>query len=277
MDFGFVHLQDVFSRRSIEILYDYIGKINFDERLVEFKYASYDEKSGLFKPPGLVQGFREPDPKPLTLKDHLTGYNHNVNSDKRCVLQLYNQNHVTVDLTERKLANGTVLARKYTQETVNFLKTFFLRNKQFVENLVVHNKKLYPFLCKYPVHKYTKLFVNEPNCGDQEVHCDQPDQTERDTMYLIIPLDDCDKDMGTTVFYDNKHVGKYFTNGDSWFNKGHVENFDNEMKKDFELAEYNVPFQVGDAIVFFGDTMHRGTCNRSKKSRKFLHIAWTKS
>lgn len=117
-----------------------------------------------------------------------------------------------------------------------------------------------------------------PNCADQEVHCDLPNATkQRNTIYIIIPLNDCDEHMGTTVFYDDKHVGKYSTKDESWFNKGHLENLDDKMRKEFKLAEYNVPFQVGDAILFFGDSIHRGTRNQSTKTRCFLHVAFQKN
>ena len=274
---GFLHFKDVFSRRSIELLYDYVINIDLQEETLKYIHVSYDYNSGVMKTPtknaSNSQTFFE------NIKEHLNGYNFNVNSNNRIVFQLYNKNqNPDISVSNQKLPDGTFLAKLYSRESMNFVKNFFAKNKQFIENLVSLNKKLYPYLSIYPVHEYTKLFINRPNCLDQEVHCDQPDEIERNTMYLIIPLNDCDEDMGTTVFYDNRQVKKYFTKGDdSWYNKGLVKNLDNDQKKIFELAEYNVPFQVGDAIIFFGDTIHRGTRNQSKKSRLFLHMAFQKN
>lgn len=273
---GFLHIKDAFSRRSIELLFEYFRKIYLQGDEVEYKYVNYDNHSGLISPSTNASHshtFLE------NIKEHLNGYNFNVNSNNRTVFQLYNRHqNPNIAITNQKLDDGTHLGKLYSRESMNFVKDFFTKNKKFVENLVSLNKKIFPFLSKYPVHEYTKLFVNRPGCADQEVHCDLPNETEhRNVIYIIIPLNDCNEDMGTTVFYDNKRVGKYFVKDESWFNKGKLENFDQDMKKNFKLAEYNVPFQIGDAILFFGDSIHRGTRNKSDKSRFFLHTAWTKN
>jgi ectoine hydroxylase-related dioxygenase (phytanoyl-CoA dioxygenase family) len=276
MECAFLHMKNTFSRRSIELLFDHVKKIHSQEVLVYHKNVSYDENSGSITP---LHNQSNSQSCFEDIKDHLTGYNFNVNSNNRTVFQLYNaiQNR-ELALNDQKLQDGTVLGRLYSRESMNVVKNFFAKNKQVIENLVCLNKKLYPFLTEYPIHQYTKLFANMPNCPDQELHCDFPDETEhRNTIYIIIPLNDCDKDMGTTVFYDNNYVGKYFVKDESWYNKGKIENLDENVKEEFKLAEYNVPFKIGDAVIFFGDSIHRGTRNQSGKIRYFLHMAWRKN
>lgn len=276
---GFLHIKDGFSRRSVATLYDHFRKLDLQES-IKFKYVSYDQNSGLLKNPkkSLKVG-SDSESSFENLKDHLSSYNFNVNSVERTVIQLFNLRcNSDIAVSNQKLPDGTLLAKLYSIESMNFVKDFFSKNKQLVENVVFLNKKLHPYLSIYPVHKYTKLFFNMPNCADQEVHCDLPIETNhRNTIYIIIPLNDCDEHMGTTVFYDNRCAGKYFTKDESWFNKGHIESLDDNMKHDLKSAEYDVPFQMGDAIVFFGDSIHRGTRNQSKKTRCFIHMAFSKN
>ena len=280
MDRGFVHIEDAFTRKSIDILHDAFTTIDFEEDAIKFQYVGYDEKSGSITRPTTPDGrliFQGLETE--SLRDHFKAYNFHVNSQGRTVIQLYNEKqNPDLQVSEERLPDGNLLGRVLSTSTMDYVARFFAKNKQLIENLVTRNKKLYQYFREYPVHEYTKLFLNEPGCANQEVHCDKPvEDTRRNTMYVVIPLNDCDEDMGTTIFYDNALVAKYFTGEDAWFNRGNVENFGNEMKKDFETAEYNVPFKAGNAILFFGDSIHRGTRNISSKTRVFLHMAWRKT
>jgi|TARA_B110000240_G_C13412780_1_gene415926 hypothetical protein len=258
---GFVHIKNVFPRKSIEIVSNYLQQIDFNEKSIEYNNISYDDKNGIIK---------DLKCETIGMKDYLVGYNFNVNSDQRTVIQMY---YTGLDGDAGDVPNP-YLGKLCSNDTMRNVKQFSRRNKQMIENILSQTNELYPYLSKYPKHDYTKLFINEPGCKDQELHCDDPEDIEREKMYIIIPLNDCDTDMGTTIFYDANHVGKYLTNDESWYNKGPLENLNGKIKEDFQLAEYNVPFQIGDAVLFFGDSVHRGTCNRSDKNRLFLHLAF---
>lgn len=274
---GFFHIKNAFSEKSVEILYKCLKIDDVEKSSVKYQWITYNHESDLIKP----LRDNETDQQSWHFEnmiDYLRGYNFNVNSDQRTVFQLYNRNiNPNCTVSDEKLPDGTSLGRLYSNDSIDKVRELFSRNEQFVNNLLSQNKTLYPYMSEYPIHEYTKLFINRPGCNDQEVHCDSPLDNERDSMYIIIPLTDCDEDMGTTVFYEDRRIRKYINTDESWYNKGLVEQLNNDMKNDFESSEYNVPFKAGDAVIFFGDTAHRGTRNRSDKPRLFLHVGLKKS
>lgn len=236
---GFLHLRNIFSLRSIELVLKYVTNIQYDYKI---NFFDKNTKSESYE----------------TLGNHLYGNNNTIQKEeKRVVIQLFLENAM-IDNTKN---------RQYDKEDLEYVQNLFKNSYKIVSNLIECSNDLYKVLHTYCMST-VKIYFAKPDCEDQEIHCDAPNE---DAIILLIPLIDYDLKMGTTVLFDKNYLERY--DKESFF---YFDTIGIESKHDFEKAKYDVNFKVGDAILFKSDTFHFGGKNMSNHDRIFLHLVFEK-
>lgn len=239
---GFLHLKNIFTIKSLDLVSKYINSIRYDDKI---KY--FDKANG-------KQSYE-------TLKDHLCGENYLVHNSSRDVVQIY---------LENALINNDQSQKIYDEYDVENISELFSKSYKIIANLIEYSNELYRILNSYCLTTI-KVFNNKPKCNTQEIHCDDPNDN---AIILLVPLVDCDILMGTTILYDDKFVKKYFKKDQ--YKLGYLEELNDNMREDFLKGKYEEIFSKGDAILFKSTTFHSGSHNMSKDTRKFLHIVFEK-
>ena len=275
---GFEHISNVFTEKSIQLLLksilsidlDFKMKYNIVEAEIIEKANNYEELLEIISHHKLNEQIQQE-----SFYDHLRGENFNVNSDNRMVVQLCSDidevNKLPFFKIMKEKYNDTIVARVYDLDDINYKISMFLKNHKLIDNIISTNKTLFKYLHRYKF-SFAKLFINNPMCMDQQIHCDEP---LADSLILIIPLNSS-SNTGTTILYDHEIVGKYSKN--NVMKLGYLHDFtDEDMINDFKKAEYKKKFNIGDAILFSTKTFHCGQKNTSHNdSRMFLHILFDK-
>ena len=202
----------------------------------------------------------------INLFEALHSENYYVNNENRSVTQIStNLNSGIPKYIKHKNESDQQTISIRDNSDMIYLINFIKMNIKLIGNLIFNNV-LHNYLKDYLFFD-AKIFINKPGCKTQEIHADAPNE---DNLLLLIPLNDCDTDHGTTAFYDNAIVQKY-AKPDLW-KLGNIDTLESEMKSNFEKAQYKVPFKIGDAVLFNTRTFHNGTCNTSNSNRVFLSI-----
>lgn len=272
---GFEHIPNAFTRKSIELISNYFMKSNFSkfEYIIHYDVVLQDDiiKHGkYYDEDDFIENFKINSEKlSMNLFEALHSENVYVNNENRSVTQI----------STNLIYNGIPKYQKNKnknesdQQTISirdhfdliYVTNFIKMNIKLIGNLIFNNV-LHNYLKDYLFFD-AKIFINKPGCKNQEIHADAPNE---DNMLLLIPLNDCDINHGTTVFYDNAIVQKY-AKPDLW-KLGNIDTLEAEMKTNFEKAQYKVPFKIGDAVLFNTKTFHNGTSNTSNSNRIFLSI-----
>tara|TARA_B100001287_G_C22666272_1_gene522996 strand:+ start:672 stop:1517 length:846 start_codon:yes stop_codon:yes gene_type:complete len=115
-----------------------------------------------------------------------------------------------------------------------------------------------------------------PGEPEQQIHhdghpCDN-------IFYMSIPLHDTTPEMGSTIVYNDKYVKQYRKEfkPESLEYYNQVESFEKmpegEKKNNFKKARNDKPMKYGDCVFYRDITFHHGAANKSKVTRKYLHI-----
>lgn len=203
-------------------------------------------------------------------KDRLDGHNPFINNSGRTVIQVYQYD---------RLHDDNICIGAHERE-------YNLQNKDAIERSVSDSQHLESLLKDYRLD-HAKLFFNHPGCDTQEIHCDFADDFGvRDFLYMLIPLNNCNDNMGTTVFYYSYKVLDYLLAANPFLLPICINeevqtiiedvNSSCDLNQVFSDSTYKKSFKIGEALLFLGDTYHQGTSNHSKDIRKFLYTGWTK-
>lgn len=118
---------------------------------------------------------------------------------------------------------------------------------------------------------YMEIYEGSPA---QEVHQDSPEGMNR--IFITIPLEKTSKEMGPTVFYDERIVKKYRvkSGGDNkkLGNIGYYKDMKGEKKAGFEKGREQYELVEGDITIHRDITYHNGGENKTNKTRKFLFL-----
>lgn len=118
---------------------------------------------------------------------------------------------------------------------------------------------------------YMEIYEGSPA---QEVHQDSPEGMNR--IFITIPLESTSKEMGPTVFYDERIINKYRTKSDVNKNKmgniGYYKDMKGEKKAVFEKGREQYELVEGDITIHRDITYHNGGENKTNKTRKFLFL-----
>tara|TARA_X000000368_G_scaffold302742_1_gene241263 strand:+ start:169 stop:999 length:831 start_codon:yes stop_codon:yes gene_type:complete len=261
---GFIHFKNIFDINKVNNYSEYIKSIDY-EKQIKYNNISYTNQ--------IING----KPMFMSLKKFLLGHNIYISNKNRDVIQLYaiifnerltkpfiqfNQPNIPINQRIRSLIFENERPSIYN---IN------ITNLQLLTTLI-NNSILSKILNDYYILSI-KYFINKPNSNEQEIHCDEPNNQYGEGIICIIPLN-YNSNGGTTAFYNNEFVNKYknISNKQQLYNIGHVDNLSENIKKDFLNAEYKHIFNIGDCILFKGDTFHNGTKNKSNYNREFLYI-----
>ena len=270
---GFIHISNVFTKKSIDILTNFYVKYNFNE-LIHYDIVSEENfKANINKLDidEIIDNFRINDKQESMGMDiYLSGKNFYVNNDNREVIQLSTNLNNGLQLFRFVKKEGTEekFAFIFDRTDIQYVLNFMFINMKYIDNLLTGNNVLYKYLRGYNFID-SKIFINKPGCKNQEIHCDSPNENN---LLLLVPLSDCDDNSGTTVLFDNEIVAKYLK--PNLYKLGNFES--DEMKEDFSKSEYKKPFKIGDAIIYNTKTFHYGSQNISDKNRMFLSILFEK-
>lgn len=279
---GFTYLPNVFTKKSIEILKKRFENFNFEKQM-HFQICHFDLINKRF--------YDLPNSHLLSesISNFVRGENYNVNSKSRIVRQLYMEGGIGKYKFKVPEAythdNRYQIAHKYDIDHINNINLFFIQNKQIIDNLIFTNSHLYRYIHDHH-HFFTKLFVNKPGCQDQEFHADLLHENYMDDIILLIPLNDCHDQMGTTEIIDNTFLHKYSIEKNnktklieiqSLLDDDTIEKpYQNIMNQDLIKSVFQSYFKVGDAILLKNSTIHRGTKNISSHDRIFIHVSLRK-
>ena len=236
---GFIHFKNIFDINEVNNYFKYIKSIDYNKKI---KYNTNQITN--IKP----------------LKNYLLGYNPNVSNKNKDVIQLY-----------AIIINETLTRSLIFKNEKQPIYDMNMTNLQLLTKLI-NNSILSQLLNEYYVLSI-KYFINKPNSNEQEIHCDDPIKKYGEEIICVIPLN-YNSNGGTTTFYNNEFVNKYknISNKRKLYNIGYFDNLSENIKKDFLNAEYKHIFNIGDCILFKGDTFHNGTKNKSNYNREFLYI-----
>jgi hypothetical protein len=115
-----------------------------------------------------------------------------------------------------------------------------------------------------------------PGEPEQQIHhdghpCD-------DIFYMNFPLHDTTKETGQTILYNDKYVKQYRKEfkPESLEYYNQVESFvgmpEGEKKENFKKARNDRLLKYGDCVFYRDITFHHGGANKSRITRKFLHL-----
>ena len=264
---GFLVIPKAFSNKEVNLLSDHFKSVDYDRKM-HFKTIQWDEvRKDIHEQPSSTE-----DSESLSV--FIDGHNVYVNCEGRVVRQLYmpieSVDKFKAAYPERRSEDGNYkIVKMFCDESMCFINDFFISNKKLLEKFIFTNKYVSKYTQGY-THMASKLFVNRPGCKDQEIHSD--DLTPG--LILIVPLNDCDNRMGTTILYNDNIVKKY--NDSEELSFGHIESKSASVKADFSKAQTLKYFKAGDAVLFKTTTFHRGTENLSNKDRVFIYMHFTK-
>lgn len=117
---------------------------------------------------------------------------------------------------------------------------------------------------------YMEIYEGSPA---QEVHQDSPEGMNR--IFITIPLENTSKEMGPTVFYDERIIKKYRRNVNKNLqmeNIGYYNDMEGEKKAAFEKGRVQYELEEGDITIHRDVTYHNGGENKTNKTRKFLFL-----
>ena len=118
---------------------------------------------------------------------------------------------------------------------------------------------------------YMEIYEGSPA---QEVHQDSPEGMNR--IFITIPLENTSKEMGPTVFYDERIINKYRTKSDRDKNKmgniGYYKDMKGDKKAAFEKGRVQYELEEGDITIHRDVTYHNGGENKTNKTRKFIFL-----
>ena len=127
-----------------------------------------------------------------------------------------------------------------------------------IDNLIFTNSHLYRYIHDHD-HFFSKLFVNKHGCQDQEFHADLLHENYMDDIILLIPLNDCHDQMGTTEIIDNTFLHKYSIEKNNKTKLIEIQSlldddtivkpYQNIMNQDLIKSVFQSYFKVGDAIL----------------------------
>ena len=272
---GYVHLKDVFTRKSIEILRRYFLRLEY-QRVMHYDIVEegvYVENiSGGI---GNVLKCKVNDHKlETTFGEIVEGSNQHANSFNREVYEIIPENvrHVGNHLvTYSRDSRMITYARIFSEDSSLFYRDLLLTSKKYIENIVNMNKVLHPYLSSKYKLITARIFFNHPGCKTQEIHTD--DSGDVETLVLIIPLTDFDVESRTTVIYVDRIVDEHTKKK----SLGQLETLSSERKMKFMRAAYRGEFQVGDVVMYKSTNYHQGTENTSDRDRIFVHLILEKA
>lgn len=265
---GFIHFKNIFDINEVNNYSKYIKSIDYNKK-IKYNNISYTNQIINIKPMF------------ISLKNYLLGHNHFISNKNRYVIQLYaitfNQRLTKPFIHYNQInipTNKRIRSLIFENERPSIY-NINMTNLQLLTKLI-NNSILSELLNEYYIMSI-KYFINKPNSNEQEIHCDEPKNTYGEQIICIIPLN-YNSNGGTTAFYNNEFVNKYknISNKQKLYNIGHFDNLSKNIKKDFLNAEYKHIFNIGDCILFKGDTFHNATKNKSNYNREFLYIVLIK-
>ena len=126
---------------------------------------------------------------------------------------------------------------------------------------------------------------------EQEIHHDAPDGMKR--IFITIPLSRTSKEMGPTIFYDEKEIKEYRgvkqskkipelpkgsfeikipEKSSGYGNIGFLKDMKEPWKEKFNKGRVQYELEKGDVTIHRDITYHNGGENKTKKTREFLFI-----
>ncbi len=267
---GYVHIKNVFTRRSIDILRNFIIGIDFHNTMqydiVEQSVYEKNISNGI----QYVLKFKQNDIElSTTFGDIIEGSNMHADSLKRDVFELVPE---TVKHVERRLIlqscdSDRLYYRIFNEERTIFHRDVIMKTSNYIHNLIDTNKAMYSYINKCTLIT-ARVFFNRPGCLTQEIHIDD----SLETLVVIIPFTDFKKNSGTTIVYDNHIVDEQMKHKTI----GHFNELSAERKEKFGMASYKPELNIGDVLIYKSTNYHHGTENCSNEDRVFLHLSYQK-
>ena len=265
---GYVHLKNVFTRKSIDILQNFVISIDFQNTMqydiVEQSVYENNISNGI----QYVLKLKQNDIELFTtFGDIIEGSNMHANSLKRDVYELVPETvrHVERRFISRSCDSDRIYYRIFNEESSIFHRDVIMKTSKYIHNLIDTNITLYSYL-----HNCTlitaRVFFNRPGCLTQEIHID--DSVE--TLVVIIPFTDFNKNSGTTIVYDDHIVDEQMKDKTI----GHFHELSIKRKEKFGMASYKPELNIGDVLIYKSTTYHHGTENISNENRVFLHLIY---
>ena len=256
---GFIHMKNTLSINIIAEIYEYLNNINFN-------YIIYHDKINLIKKRKM-----NTIPVKMSLQTFLDGHNIHIKQYNRKVYQLWlPQFEKWKIMPIFYFDNDKNIGSLIQDKSMNYVIALCVNNQK-VFNKLFTTTNLQNIFKNYNIMGI-KYFINEPGCDEQEIHTDD---IYGDTIFVTIPLN-FHKNFGTTSVYNNQIVNKYkniYINKKRNLNNiGNINDFNVEEKIDFLKAEYKESINIGDILIFKGDTFHKGGKNLSDETRHFIHI-----